>query len=184
MMKIFRVFAPVAAIVIAGTFGCTSGEESAAASSLREPQVVLAQNHARQTPESVTADRKPEVAGKSESNLVKKEDFLTLVEGEVPIELKTAMQVRNYSFGVGEDGGKPELRFQVFNLSESEMLTFEIRTLFFREDGSVIDVTPWSRASVNPRQTWRYAAVPFTPYAVDEQVQLRLIEEKREDADS
>jgi hypothetical protein len=124
-----------------------------------------------------SAPRTAEATPEPEGDLVTREDFLTLVDGEVPEELKNALEIRNYSFDRTRIEERPEVRLDVFNLSNDTLLEFEIRTLFFREDGTIIDATEWARATARPRRSWRYQAISFTPWAVSEQVQLRLIQE-------
>ena len=111
-------------------------------------------------------------------NLLRREDFLALVGGRVPDAMKNALEIRNYAFGPSKNEELPEVRLEVFNLAEAKDLTFEIRTVFFREDGSAIDATDWVKATAPPRRAYRYRAVAYSKFAVKEQVQIRLLTEQ------
>lgn len=104
--------------------------------------------------------------------VVRREDFLALLDGAVPDELKKTLEVRNYSFAAGDE---PRVALDIFNASQDRTLSFEIRTLFFREDSSLVDATEWTAASAPPRGTFRYRAQSFSPWAKKEQVQLRMV---------
>lgn len=103
------------------------------------------------------------------------EDFLTLVSGQVPEELRQRVEIRGYEFQRTTFENMPVVRLEVFNLHDTDPLTFEIRTLFFREDGVLLDTTEWARASAPARGAYRYRAVCFSPLATTEQVQVRLL---------
>jgi len=119
-------------------------------------------------------DRARELTTASERT-ARAEDFLTLVEGGVPDILRNTIEIRNYSYGLTEIEERPEVRLDVFNRLDDRPVTFEIRTLFFRGDGTVIDATEWAQATAEPRQFYRYRVISFTPYVESEQVQLRLL---------
>lgn len=105
----------------------------------------------------------------------KYEDYLLLHGGYVPEELRQTIEIRDYGFEVSDVGEKPNVRLKVFNLLDEESITFEIRTLFFREDGQLLDTTEWVRASAPPRKAYRYRAICFSELGVREQVQIRLL---------
>jgi len=107
---------------------------------------------------------------------VREETFLTLVDGGVPDELVQTIEIRNYATRITRIEQLPEVRLDVFNRLNEEQLTFEIRTLWFREDGSIIDATEWVQATVNPRTSYPYRAMTFTDFAKREQVQIRLLQ--------
>lgn len=125
----------------------------------------------------------PDAAGNTSApfeedlSLATREDFLTLVEGGVPDALRNSVEIRNYAFELTRIEELPEVRFDLFNRLGERALTFEVRTLFFREDGTVLDATEWVRATAPPRGTYRYRAMTWSPYAFSEQVQIRLVQE-------
>src|SRR5690606_32744372 len=108
--------------------------------------------------------------------LAKKQDFLTLVQGGVPDELKNTIEIRDYKFENTRIEELPEVRLEVFNLLDEQPVSFEIRTLFFRKDSTVFDATEWVRATAPPRGSYRYRAIAWSPYAASEQVQIRLLD--------
>lgn len=103
---------------------------------------------------------------------VKREDFLTLLNGGVPDELKNHVEVRKYAFAPGKE---PRVSMEVYNPSATDALSFEIRTLFFREDSTLVDATEWTPGGAPPRRTFLYRAQSFSPWAAKEQVQLRMV---------
>ncbi|MEQ8820406.1 MAG: hypothetical protein RLY93_09175 [Sumerlaeia bacterium] len=110
------------------------------------------------------------------------EDFLRLLPGgQVPEELKKTLEIRNYEFLQPSDEDAyltvdlPEVRLNVFNRRETGVAHFEIRTIFFRQNGTVIDATPWTRGTVEPRKSFHYRAAAHSRFAVREQVQMRLL---------
>jgi hypothetical protein len=106
----------------------------------------------------------------------KLEDFLTVVSGQVPDELKNTVEIRRYEFQRSRFDDKPFVHLEVYNLLEDKPLAFEIRTLFFREDGTLLDTTEWARATARPRSAYRYRASCFSNYGAKEQVQIRLLQ--------
>lgn len=114
-------------------------------------------------------------AATEDAPLARREDFLALAEGGVPDALRNTVEIRNYAFNRPEPPETPEVRLEIFNVLADRKVTFEIRTLFFREDGTVIDATEWEAAEAPPRGAFFYRASTFTPYAASEQVQLRLL---------
>ena len=110
--------------------------------------------------------------------LVTKDDFLQLAGCQVPDVLKNTVEIRDYGVEITKDEQLPELRLQLFNRLVDKPLHLEIRTVWFREDGSVIDASAWAKALVPPRRAYRYRCLansPYSPFAVDEQVQLRRL---------
>ncbi len=90
---------------------------------------------------------------------------------ELPESLRRDLQVRDYSFEPGEN---PVVSLRFFNSSQSGDIAFAARTVFYRSDGSVVDATQWSDIVVHPRSSASYRAASFSPWAVREEVQLRL----------
>lgn len=103
---------------------------------------------------------------------VRREDFITLLGGGVPEELKNRLEVRGYAFAPGES---PRVAMEIYNPSETAPLSFEVRTLFFRDDSSLVDATEWTAGQAAPRRSFLYRAQSFSPWATREQVQLRMV---------
>ena len=106
---------------------------------------------------------------------VTEETFLQLVEGGVPDALRNTIEIRNYQTDITRIEGLPEVSLEVFNRLDEQPITFEIRTLWFRADGSIIDASEWVKATVPPRAGYPYRALCFTEFAEKEQVQIRLL---------
>lgn len=142
------------------------------------PTLSPAEQHAANAALLAEQDRNVELArglDRPDPQAARKEDFLTLVRGGVPDDMRNTIEIRDYRFGLSDIEELPEVRLNLFNRLDDKPVTFEIRTLFFREDGSVIDATRWARVVAPPRQAYRYSAITFTPHAVSEQVQVRLL---------
>jgi len=103
---------------------------------------------------------------------VKREDFLALLNGGVPDQLKNHVEVRDYKFAPGKE---PRVSMEVYNPSATDALSFEIRTLFFREDSTLVDATEWTAGAAPPRGTFLYRAQSFSPWSAKEQVQMRMV---------
>ncbi len=102
-------------------------------------------------------------------------DFLSLTDGSVPDELREALEVRDYTFTPAQDGDLPLVKLDLFNVSSEKELAFQIRTVFFREAGTMIDASEWATVHIPPRQSHFYRCQSFSPFAASEQVQLRLV---------
>lgn len=166
MLSTLSAFAAVGLIVAAA--GCARTPPTLSGNDERAATEALASERDRNIELARQLDR-------PEPQPARKEDFLTLVEGGVPEAMRNTIEIRAYRFGLSEIEDRPEVRLNVFNRLDDKSVTFEIRTLFFREDGSVIDATRWARAVAPPRQAYRYAAITFSDHAVSEQVQVRLL---------
>lgn len=103
------------------------------------------------------------------------DDFIALVDGAAPGELARTIEVRGYKTQITEIEKRLEVQLSVFNRLRNQPIEFEIRTLFFRADGSIIDATPWARATAPARTTYHYRALAHTDFAEREQVQVRLL---------
>lgn len=124
------------------------------------------------TPTKSAAKTGPETPARP---VVTEEDFLRLAGGGVPDILKNTIEIRHYSVEITRDEELPELRLELFNRLEDEPLHLELRTLWFRQDGSLIDASTWAHALIPPRRAYRYRCLAYSPYAVREQVQLRRL---------
>jgi hypothetical protein len=150
MRHTIRTLLPVAALCVA-LAGCASKSGPGLAGAAAEP----------------AEDRRA---------FVTKDDFLTLVAGGVPAEMRNTIEVRHYRAGANIYTDLHEVELEVFNLLEDQPIDFEVRTLFFRKDGTILDVTEWATATAPPRRGYHYRSMAFSPYATSEQVQLRLLE--------
>jgi len=104
------------------------------------------------------------------------DQFLSLLGGRAPDALKNVLEVRSYSFAPADpETGPAEVRCEFFNVQGDRALLFEVRTLFFRGDGILVDATAWTPAETAARRLFRYRAVASTPRAASGQVQLRLL---------
>lgn len=112
-----------------------------------------------------------------ERRLMTREDFEAAPAPVDIEELARVLEIRNYR-AIHEDiGGQLEVDLSVFNIQRDRHLAFEIRTLFFREEGGLVDATPWTEAVAAPRRAFRYRAVASSPMARSELVQIRLPEQ-------
>ncbi|MDK2971037.1 MAG: hypothetical protein PWP23_792 [Candidatus Sumerlaeota bacterium] len=161
--------------------GCARAPKEPAAAS---PQAALAAD-AADTPAAVPAGKtrtddllatRPVNQAVPRNQWPKLDDFLTVVSGQVPDELKNTLEIRHYEFQRSRFDDKPFVHLEVYNLLEDKPLAFEIRTLFFREDGTLLDTTEWARATARPRSAYRYRASCFSNYGAKEQVQIRLLQ--------
>lgn len=103
----------------------------------------------------------------------KYEEIVELQGDDVAQELSKLIELREYQFEPDSDDGRPEVSLRFFNRHEKDPIVFDVRTLFFREDGSLIDATAWMEASALPRQSYRYRAFSFSKFATKELVQIR-----------
>lgn len=103
------------------------------------------------------------------------EKFLKIESAAVPEVLRRSLFIENYHEGLTEQG-VPEVTLDLVSRRDTGVLALDIRTVYFRDDGTVIDVSEWSRVTVKPGLRLPYRCVSFTPYAVRAEVQLRVPE--------
>ncbi len=91
----------------------------------------------------------------------------------IPEPARNALEVRGYKTEMTRLENKLEVQAEFFNADRARRMMFEVRTLFFREDDSLVDYTEWVPQTAAPRQFARYSVLSASPYAAKELIQIK-----------
>ncbi|MDX1973061.1 MAG: hypothetical protein SFY68_11080 [Candidatus Sumerlaeia bacterium] len=132
-------------------------------------------------PEAASAEQKLPEIGVPQQELERRkgptlESFLTPELTSPSPEMLERLELRGYSGGLTTLENRWEVTADLFNTHPIQGVRFQVRSLFFREDGTLTDYTPWIEVVIRPRQTHHYRAISGSVVARKELLQIAEFE--------